>query len=351
MFYASDIRLQTNITKGIIEDNPKALFNEIAILFCHQVEVCLRQAQFKLAFQRTQSTLSRVRGRIDHLQTDRGQLLRKGQVYCHYDHLTYDIPRYQYVLAALTFLMQKELSKSVIQNVCTLRYRLLQLGIKENGQIQYSYHPEQFSYREENDLLMIMSAQLIFNMGIPVDDAGFFYFNQADDQDNAWLRRLFEKAIGGFYQFWLDKNQWQVSTGSRLFWQKGTSISTGIADILPNMKADIIIHNLRYDKELIIDTKFNQLLTQGWYRDRTLRNHYLYQIYSYIRSQEIPHKPHTLSRAGMLLHPAVDEDFTEYIEIQGHIFYFCTVNLMASTKEIQERLLQLISLVFERNTL
>jgi len=39
-------------------------------------------------------------------------------------------------------------------------------------------------------------------------------------------------------------------------------------------------------RRIVIDTKFNAVLTPGWHREKTLRSGYIYQIYAYLRSQE-----------------------------------------------------------------
>lgn len=65
-----------------------------------------------------------------------------------------------------------------------------------------------------------------------------------------------------------------------------TDSSQGIDKILSSMKTDIIIDNLDLGQRTIIDTKFNAVLTRGWYRHETLRSSYIYQMYAYLRSQE-----------------------------------------------------------------
>jgi len=52
------------------------------------------------------------------------------------------------------------------------------------------------------------------------------------------------------------------------------------------MKTDVIIDNTEVGHRTIIDTKFNAVVTRGWYRDETLRSGYLYQMYAYLKSQE-----------------------------------------------------------------
>ena len=66
------------------------------------------------------------------------------------------------------------------------------------------------------------------------------------------------------------------------------------------------MENRQKARRIIIDTKFNELLSRGWHRDETIRNSYVYQMYAYLRSQE-DFVEDSLARtaAGVLLHPTV----------------------------------------------
>ena len=60
----------------------------------------------------------------------------------------------------------------------------------------------------------------------------------------------------------------------------------GIDKILPSMPTDIVMDHRDSVRRVILDTKFNSILTKGWHRDESLRSGYVYQIYAYLRSQE-----------------------------------------------------------------
>jgi len=109
------------------------------------------------------------------------------------------------------------------------------------------------------------------------------------------------------------------------------------------MKTDIIIDSKSKREQLVIDTKFNSVTTQGWHREETLRSGYIYQMYTYLRSQEDDGDPASLMVNGMLLHPSVDREVNESVTIQGHAMRFCTVNLGNEATKIREQLLRLIS--------
>jgi 5-methylcytosine-specific restriction enzyme subunit McrC len=160
-----------------------------------------------------------------------------------------------------------------------------------------------------------------------------------------WLRRLYEKAIGGFYRLHLDEAEWVVSIGRPLSWPVAEATS-GIAQVFPSMRTDIVIDHRDRPQRLVIDTKFTGVFTRGWYREQSLRAGYVYQLYAYLRSQEgrdDPAAPWADSAAGLLLHPAIDAEVDESVSIQGHRLRFATVDLTASHGEIRSRLLALLT--------
>ena len=111
--------------------------------------------------------------------------------------------------------------------------------------------------------------------------------------------------------------------------------------ILPGMVTDIVLTNRGQGRRIVIDTKFNSLLKKGRYGNETLRSHYIYQMYAYLRSQEGRGALYDTAE-GILLHPSVGETIDEYVTLQGHKMRFVTVDLAASARDIRKRLLQII---------
>jgi 5-methylcytosine-specific restriction enzyme subunit McrC len=93
-------------------------------------------------------------------------------------------------------------------------------------------------------------------------------------------------------------------------------------------------------RRIVIDTKFNSILTSGWYREASLRSGYLYQIYAYLRSQVGRGDLSSDAAEGILLHPSIGKGVDESVVIQGHRIRFMTVDLTADTSAIRSELLQ-----------
>ncbi|WP_439643608.1 5-methylcytosine restriction system specificity protein McrC [Gemmatimonas sp.] len=119
--------------------------------------------------------------------------------------------------------------------------------------------------------------------------------------------------------------------------------TSGVDQILPMMRTDIVLDDERSSRRIVIDTKFTSIVTEGWHREETLRSGYLYQIYAYLRSQAGRGDSLADRADGLLLHPAVDKAVDETVLIQGHHIRFATVDLAAPPAVIRGQLLRVIA--------
>ena len=350
MLYAS--RLYREIPTSLryaVEENPDDIPNLVAEVLTRAVERRLRR-NLSYDFQARRADLTRVRGRIDQLRTERHYLLQRGKIACSFDELTTDTPQNRFVKAAL-----QELTK-IIHRDLTRRCRTAITGLERAG-VRSELSLESFrrgtgpavtaSRTNSEDQQMMAAAQLALNMNLPTENPGSSRL-PAPDRDEIWARRLFEAAVGGFYDTVLSPQGWKVRTGSSIAWQTEQA-TVGMTSILPSMRTDIVLERPELQGQenrfrSIIDTKFTHILSHGQYGQPSLRSGYIYQIYAYLRSQERDDDPPSLNASGMLLHPAVDADIDEAVTIQGHRIRFATVNLAADSQSIRRRLLVLANM-------
>jgi 5-methylcytosine-specific restriction enzyme subunit McrC len=186
---------------------------------------------------------------------------------------------------------------------------------------------------------MVAAAKLALDLALPTEAFGANIL-ALPDREETWVRRLYEKAIGGFFDVVLSSKGWQVSCGSTLRWPV-EKLTAGIAAILPTMRTDIVLDHSASCRRIVIDTKFNSIVTGGWYREESLRSGYVYQIYAYLRSQVGCGDPLADQAQGLLLHPSVGVTVDETVVIQGHSIRFATVDLTATTTDIRSQLLRM----------
>ena len=201
---------------------------------------------------------------------------------------------------------------------------------------------DRFGRHDVDDQPMVAAAHLAFNLALPTEVAGARHLS-LPDREITWIRKLYEKGIAGFYDVVLAGKGWHVHAGKTIYWRM-ESKSPGIGKILPTMRTDIVLDHSHAGRRIVIDTKFNSVVTRGWYREETLRSGYVYQIYAYLRSREGNSDPLAEKASGLLLHPSVGDMVNEAVVIQNHEIRFATVDLGATAKEIREQLLQVLEM-------
>lgn len=339
MLYASELFRDIDSAKVSVEDNPDDIPDLVAEILSRHVERRLKR-NLSFGYQSREAVLGRVRGRINLLYTERHQLFDRGKVACCFDELTVDTARNRFVRAAL-----EEISKIVHRNALAHRCRSLAASLRRMGVT--GEHPgrsevsvDRFGRHDADDQRMVSAAHLAFNLALPTEAAGTKHLS-LPDREITWIRKLYEKGIAGFYDVVLSRQGWRVDAGKTIGWLIDSK-SPGIDKILPSMRTDIVLDHASAGRRIVIDTKFNSVVTRGWYRKETLRSGYIYQIYTYLRSQEGNGDPLAANASGLLLHPSVGCMVNESVVIQGHEIRFATVDLGTDAKEIRSQLLQVL---------
>lgn len=340
MLYASDLFRAHGRDEVALEDNPDELPDLIGEILVHAVEQRQRR-QLSLGYRTRSDVLHRVRGRIDVLATERRQLFARGRVACRFDVLTIDTPRNRFVRAALDRIARVARRPNVAHRCRKLASDLKTMGVGGHPPTLAEIRTDRFGRHDADDRFMVAAARLAFDLALPTEVAGSGVLPQPG-REETWVRRLFERAVGGFYGVVLSGQGWRVEPGGmRLRWPVERS-TPGIGRILPAMRTDVGLEHRRSGRRIVIDTKFTAILTSGWYREETLRSGYLYQMYAYLRSQAGQGDPIADRAEGLLLHPSVGRSVDEAVLIQGHAIRFATVELAAPSAIIRRQLLKAI---------
>lgn len=335
MAYATEFSHLDSKTKSAFIENSDELPDVVATLLCATAEKRLRQG-LSQGYIEQQANLHRVRGRIDILKTESSLLLERGSVACRYTELSNDTPRNRFVLSTLSSLMYRVSDSTLARRIRNLVRALQELGVSSNTPTSTELSKDRLGRHDYQDSEMIELAKMARQLALPSEQTGNTK-HYGPDKNEYWVRRLFEKAIAGFYKHTARDNVVKIRTGMTLKWPL-SGFTTGLPRILPNMRADITIDDDTVGRRLVIDTKFNALITAGWMREETLRSGYLYQIYAYLRTQEESGDPLALDSSGLLLHPSVGESIFESMLIQKHKVSFATIDLTETAEQIKEQL-------------
>ncbi len=321
------------------EENPDDIPNLVAEILTRRVEHRIKR-NLTYGYRPKSLIVSRVRGRINHISTERKLLLHRGKIACSFDEMTVNTERNRFVRAALQMISKLVKDRQLAHRCRKLANSLLCMGVTGQCPSRNEMSIDRIGSHDADDRLMVYAAQLAFDLALPTEDAGVKFLRKPE-REKSFIYKIYEKGIAGFYDATLSHRGWKVQPGVQLSW-KHESLSPKIDDFLPSMKTDIVLEHKETGRRIIIDTKFNSILTSGWYREETLRSGYIYQIYAYLRSQEGRGDPLADSASGILLHPSVGTEVDESVKIQNHKIRFATVDLRQTPKEIRIRLLYLI---------
>jgi 5-methylcytosine-specific restriction enzyme subunit McrC len=338
MLYASDLFRTRGLGNVGLDDSPEELPDLVAEILAHAVEQRQRR-RLSQGYCGRQAVVNRVRGRIDVLATERHQLSARGLVACRFDELTIDTPRNRFVRAALESICRIVRRQDVAHRCRSLASAMKAQGVTGYAPSRIEMTLDRFGRNDTDDRYMLAAAKLAFDLSLPTETVGSSAL-ALPEREATWIRRMFERAIGGFYDVVLSSKGWRVRCGGILNWQiEGKT--PGIDRVLPAMRTDIVLDHVESGRRIVIDTKFTSIVTAGWYRDETLRSDYVYQIYAYLRSQVGQGDQLSDSATGMLLHPSVGNMIDETVVIQGQCIRFATVDLAETSAVIRSQLLKL----------
>jgi 5-methylcytosine-specific restriction enzyme subunit McrC len=342
LLYASKLYSDDHAQLSGVEEAPDELPQLLATVLADAVEDRVN-SPLTPSFQRTEADLRRVRGRINLNRTVTKSMLSKGLVACRFDDLSVDTPRNRLAREALL-----AISKLVPDPQLRTRCRRLANALERMGVgtgTSGLSHPsiDSFNRNDKNDRRFVYAARLAKALALPQygtgDTPGLVHAPKLTDSQ---FRSLFEAAAGGLYKAALPPKNWHVRTGTPLSWPI-SSASSGMAVLLPGMKTDIMIENSMAGHRIIVDTKFTTILGSAHHGKQRFKSGHLYQLYTYLRSQENSEDPMTLTSSGVLLYPSTGQSFNESMTIHGHALGFATVDLSASPTEIRAAFLAAIS--------
>ncbi len=327
------------VKKAAIEDSPDDIPNLVAEILARRVETRLRRS-LHFGYQSRREVMTRVRGRILHLDTERNKLLQQGKIACRFDEFTVNTIRNRFVRAALlsiSTIVKKD--ENLVRRCRTLALQMYRMGVIGERPSRSEISIDRFSKNDRDDQMMVVAAKLAFDLTLPTEKMGVNLLSSPDRESQFW--KIFEKGIAGFYDAVLPGNEWEVQAGKRIYWNLKQK-SSRIEKFLPSMILDIVLTNSSNRRKIVIDTKSNHIFVKGQHREKSLHSAYIYQIYAYLRSQETSKDLCSLRTSGLLLHLSLDEDVDEAVVIQGYEIRFATVNLMGKAAEIRKRLQEVI---------
>ena len=193
---------------------------------------------------------------------------------------------------------------------------------------------EQLKEKDRDYRLMLSLCYILNRRLMPMEKGGDYSLPKIN-RDELTLYDIYEKFVAEFYRSHL--KEWEVRPQTVIHWP-----FEGETDYMPVMKPDLILEQKETGKIIILDTKFTRrIITKGQYDSTTFNSSHIYQIYSYLRSQENRSENYLLS-TGLLLYPSANWNCSEEIKIQGHRIRWETVDLSMWWEDIEKELIDII---------
>nr|WP_240902925.1 5-methylcytosine-specific restriction endonuclease system specificity protein McrC [Caulobacter sp. SLTY] len=339
LMYAADLAAFGDRFDGLA-DEAADLPELLARLLAWVVERRLRK-NLSRAYEPRAAVLNRVRGRIDWLRTEAGQLLNRGEVACRFEDLTCDTPRNRLVRVALERMGPQVRDRDLARRCRSLARQLEEQGVGPARPSRSELARDQIARHDAEDRLMVKVAELALDLVLPSETEGDDRTTRLE-RDEKLLRRIFERAVAGFYRCELQgRDGWTVSPQKALSWAVADQ-SDGMAYWLPGMNADVVLQKVGPPgRRVVVETKFADALSRNAFDKEVFKSGHLYQLYAYLQTQA--GQGHDLADAaeGVLLYPAVNCRIDEWAVIQKHRIRIATVDLAASSADIRGRLLGL----------
>ena len=333
MLYASKLYASNAAIRGAgAEQRPDDLPDLVAEILARAVEHRLTR-NLSQEYVRRHEPLTRVRGRIDILQTETRQLLSQGKVSCRYSELSVDNPRNRLILAGLAAAGSLARDAQLAHRCRQFSGVMRQLGVRNTRINNADGQGVQLGRNDLADADAVNAARLMLAMDIPNEETGTRHRLAAGRRAEE-LRRIYEAAVGGLLRVALPA-PWHVRGGKQHRWPVGDH-SAGAPGLLPIMRTDIILE--APTRRIIIETKFADALTASQFGALKISPKHVFQLYGYVQSQDGVDFL-SGSTEGVLLYPVVGQQIEEHAVIGSHRYRFLTVDLSGSAQSIREQIL------------
>jgi 5-methylcytosine-specific restriction enzyme subunit McrC len=337
LLYAWDFADWKGRWKSQAEDSP-TLLALLARVLADSVRDLLR-SQLGRTFLAHRETIRGIRGRIEFAASLRRLEFHAGRAHCAFPQLDVDTTRNRIIKATLMRLATDARLDPLGSHVSdALRSELRELVRVLGGVTLAPISTADFAKLQlgRNDRLYsvpLAVCRLLHQLQLPTECAGDHAI-AALFTDETKMSSVYEAFLRNFYRLHLKNHTVQAE---KLSWGEEPSSA-----YMPEMRTDITITAQAPDvRRLVVDAKFSQTtLSAGSHGSLKFKSDNLYQLYTYLRTQEHMGDAHRVAD-GMLLYPTVTQELTEVVVIQGHRIQIATVDLRTPWQQIENRLIAL----------
>jgi len=306
------------------------------------VLIKLVQQRFRIGLGRNyideRNIIRGIRGKINFGESLKKNLFNKGQALCEYQNYSINVPKNQIIRTTLMRMIRMGQFGSDVTFEREVRQKLRMLSRSMDGVdfVELStdmIHRLPLGRNDRDYRIMLAICELLLLKYMPSDTAG--EINLVDiEREKLRMFNVFERFIANFYKYHL--KDWEVSHPKVLHWHEEPKIN-----LVPNLEPDVFLRNKIDNRIIILDTKFTAQTSKSQWKE-TFHSGHLYQIYTYVKTQE--HISEYYKNAeGILLYPASGSlKHSERINLQNHTIRIEHVDLTLNWEDIENQLIEIL---------
>lgn len=290
-------------------------------------------------YQNGERMLRRIRGRILFSESLKHLVFERGQVFCDFEDFNLNVPKNQIVLSTLLRLVPTGQFGPRNSQTEALRHSLRSLVRQLAGIDFVELTPgviqrQQLGRNDRDYRLMLSICEFILLRQMPKGSNGTRRVPSIN-KSALVMHNIYERFVANFYRIHLDN--WTVTPQKLLHWYERSS-----SRFLPSMHPDLFMQDNNSGRIVFLDTKFSDSLKTGRWGVERFDSAHLYQMYTYVKTQEHLSDSHR-EASGILLYPTTrQEGMSEKVALRDIIIRVETVDLAAPWQQIERKLLDII---------
>jgi len=326
--YAWDLLSDSDAAPASIDDTRSAP-DLLALMLAGGIESLGRRGLFRDYQPRVEET-PRLKGRIDFVASVRRLRHRQATLVCHYDELGTD----NLVNGILRSTLNRLLGSDSID--AAVKHRL-----RETASVLHNvpavvlrrgcFRRAAVTRHHRTARMALFVSELLFELAQP--DASGNSHRFIDPWSDKGMPKLFETFVRNFLRRHLPEAR---VTARQLAWDAQGDTAEAQA-LLPVMKTDV---TLEWGDErcVVLDCKFYANSFTQSFDQAKLKSENLYQMAAYLHHH--PHRSRGVPMYGVLLYPAVGDNFLHHYDFMGHRLTIASLDLRERWQSIHDRLLQ-----------
>lgn len=275
-----------------------------------------------------------IKGKLNLSASVKQNTLPSNKTICLYDEFDYNILHNQILKTTISKLLRVKNLDNDLKN--ELRRIFIKLPPISEIQIRNSHFKQIRLHRNNFKYGFVLKVCQIINENLFIDESSGSYQFKDFLQEEKAMALLFESFVRNFYK--IEQSEFLVKRED-IKWNFVTENEIDLK-MLPKMSTDISL--ISSSRKIIVDTKFYKEAFEARFTQKKINSNHLYQLFSYLKNQESELEI-TKNCEGVLLYPAVENNFTYSYSYESHRIKVTSVNLNQNWLDIKKDLLEIIA--------